>query len=139
MIDDIYCTPLPQICVDGGDVYHVLKKSDPSFESFGEVYVSFVDYNFVKCWKRHLKMTMNLIVPRGLVEFQFTNDFSTFKSFVIGHSHYCRLTVPPKIWFGFKGLHEPSSLIINIANIEHDPIECERLPLESHNNPWTQQ
>ena len=136
MISDIVCTSLPQIPVFGGDVYHILKKSDHSFDSFGEAYISLVDYQFVKGWKRHLRMSMNLVVPSGSVEFQFTDDFTCFRKFIIGESSYARLTVPPLTWFSFKGLSRPFSIIVNIASIEHDPDEVERLSLDLNSPPW---
>ena len=31
--------------------------------------------------------------------------------------------MPPKIWFGFKGIGKSESIILNITNIEHNPKE----------------
>ena len=33
------------------------------------------------------------------------------------------------IWFGFKGLSSETSYILNISDINHDPLEVERQPL----------
>ena len=33
------------------------------------------------------------------------------------------------IWFGFKGLSSSTSYILNISDINHDPLEVERQPL----------
>ena len=41
----------------------------------------------------------------------------------IGVDNYCRITVKPRTWFGFKGLNSPSSLILNISDIPHNPRE----------------
>lgn len=133
----VTCTPLQQISVPGGDVFHILKQSDQCFDAFGEAYISFIDFGHVKGWKRHLRMSMNLVVPSGSVQFQFTEDFSIFHEFTIGASCYSRLTVPPSIWFGFMGLSKPSSIIVNIASIEHDPDEVERLAVELCPSPWS--
>ena len=62
---------LKRINVEGGDVLHCLKSSDKAFLEFGEAYFSFIEMNYIKAWKRHIKMTMNLIVPIGLVQFVF--------------------------------------------------------------------
>ncbi len=34
-----------------------------------------------------------------------------------------RLTVPPKVWFGFKGISKNESTILNLANVQHNPKE----------------
>ena len=71
-------------------------------------------------------MIMNLIVPLGEVKFVFyDNENKTFREEIIGEENYYRLTIPPNIWFGFQGLFNPYSLIMNVSNIEHDPKEVE--------------
>ncbi len=75
-------------------------------------------------------MTLNLIVPVGEVRFVFiSSDFKQRREECIGISNYARLTVPPGIWFGFEGLASPSSLLLNISDIEHDPNELERIDM----------
>ena len=75
-------------------------------------------------------MTMNLIVPIGKVEFNFyDNDLNFVLNKIIGEDYYSRITVPPNIWFGFKGISLNTSYILNISNEIHDPLEVERKPL----------
>lgn len=113
-----------------GSIMHGLKKSDYDFKGFGEVYFSHVKYKTIKAWKRHKKMTMNLFVPVGLVKFVFFNqDQKVFEEYEIGSNNYFRLTVEPMIWFGFQGLGEDINLVMNLANIEHEPNEVERIDL----------
>ena len=47
-----------------------------------------------------------------------------------------RLTVPPNIWFGFKGLTLGMNLVANIANIIHDPFESQKLPISHFSYNW---
>ena len=75
-------------------------------------------------------MTMNLIIPVGKVHFNFyDNDKMILVNTIIGEDNYARITVPPMIWFGFKGLSSNTSYILNISNELHDPLEIERKPL----------
>ena len=114
------------IPVSGGDVFHAMKEIDDGYKGFGEAYFSMIEPGAVKAWKRHLKMTLNLVVPIGEVLFHFVDSDGGKKSLIIGPSNYLRLTVPPKIWFGFKGMGDNKSLLLNIADIAHDPGEVER-------------
>ena len=113
-----------------GSIMHALKKSDLGFKEFGEVYFSHVKYKTIKGWKRHSRMTMNLVVPVGNVKFVFYDEENKyFEEYKIGKNNYCRLTVNPLIWFGFQGLEEGENIVMNVANIENDPNEVERKDL----------
>ena len=121
---------LKQINVEGGNVLHALKASEEEFYGFEEAYFSTIEINKIKAWKRHLRMTMNLIVPVGEVQFNFYNEEKKLLvNTVVGERNYSRITVPPMIWFGFKGLSSNISYILNISDISHDPSEVERKPL----------
>ena len=136
-INEIIATPLRRIPVSGGDVLHAMKKSDNGFTGFGESYFSQIESNVVKAWKKHLKMTLNLIVPIGRVRFVFMDNDGLFREEIIGDGNYVRLTIPPGIWFGFKGDYENTSLILNIANIEHSPEEIERKDISKIKYNWS--
>ena len=99
-------------------------------------YFSKINKGSIKGWKLHQKMTLNLVVPLGEVEFVFYDFKNEYKVVRIGETNYSRITVPPQIWFAFKGLSSPGNLIMNIADIEHDPNEIERKSIEYIDHPW---
>jgi dTDP-4-dehydrorhamnose 3,5-epimerase len=136
----ILLTPLPRIQTTGGDVLHAMKQSDAGYGGFGEAYFSWVAVDAVKAWKRHMRMTMNVVVPVGQVRFVFRSvnedGGDEFRVEEIGLDRYARITVPPGIWFGFQGLGTPQSLVLNIASILHDPNEVERLALSEVKYAW---
>jgi dTDP-4-dehydrorhamnose 3,5-epimerase len=134
---DIIRTELRRIETPGGDVMHAIKMTAPGFAGFGEAYFSWVEAGAVKAWKKHNRMVMNMVVPHGLVQVVFYDDTTGhFREELIGAKSYARLTVPPGIWFGFKGIADSPSLLLNIASIEHDPLEVERLPLTDIKYNW---
>ena len=136
-LDQITVTPLNRISVVGGDVLHAIKMSDNGFRNFGEAYFSSVDYGAIKAWKMHTKMTLNLVVPIGNIQFVFiSSDYTQRKEFVIGETNYVRLTVPPGIWFGFKGVSISQNLLLNIADIIHDPEEVIKISIDEFKKPF---
>lgn len=139
-VADIQITTLARIMADGGDVMHAMKNGDIGYSGFGEAYFSWISTGSIKAWKRHLQMTMNLVVPMGKVRFVFYSSNSEgkqkFRSEIIGEERYMRITVPPGIWFGFQGLGNSSSLVLNLADIWHDPNEVERKPISEINFIW---
>lgn len=137
-LDDILISPLARISTVGGDVLHAMKKSDVGFYDFGEAYFSWVETGVTKGWKCHTLMTMNIIVPVGQVRFVFySKDANEFRIEDIGVERYVRITVPPGIWFAFKGINSTQSLVLNIASIEHDPDEVNRLELSEIKYDWS--
>jgi len=136
-IDQVLITPLQTINKNDGNVMHGLKSSDKGYHGFGEAYFSWINEGAIKAWKRHTKMTMNLIVPIGDVRFVFFDpNKNRFRIEEIGQNRYSRLTVPPTIWFGFQCLSFSKSLVLNLANISHDPNEVERLEISDIKYPW---
>ena len=103
-VDQILVTPLKRLSLEGGDVMHAMKQSDTGYTGFGEAYFSLVKFGAVKGWKRHLQMTLNLVVPIGEVQFVLMDSVSLIREERIGDGYYARLTIPPGIWFGFQGV-----------------------------------
>ena len=120
---------------------HGLKKSDNGFNGFGEVYFSWVEQGAIKAWKCHQHMTLNLVVPVGEVNFVFhlMNKKNIFRTEIIGEERYVRLTVPPGIWFGFRGRGSGQSLLMNLADMDHDPDEILRETTSEFIYNWSTQ
>jgi len=135
-VQEISVTALKRIPLADGDVLHVMKRLDQGYIDFGEAYFSIVNHRSIKAWKRHLRMTLNLVVPLGMVQFVFVDTAGNIRKESVGTDRYVRLTVPPGIWFGFMGLSAPHSLLLNIADISHDPDEIERKGIKEINYKW---
>lgn len=125
-------TPLKRICHPKGDIYHALKAQEANFTGFGEAYFTTIKSGETKGWKKHLQMTMNLVVPVGMVRF-YLHDEETRNtlSFELGEHNYQRLTVGPGMWMAFRGIGDELNLVLNLASIPHDPEESVNLPLEA--------
>ena len=139
MLKKIIQSPLARFEIDAGDVLHGIKIDDTGYNRFGEVYFSFVKKNAVKAWKLHRKMTLNLIVPIGNVRFVFINPTypEQHRTIEIGEKNYSRITVPPNIWFGFQGISDGQNMVVNVADIEHNPTESEKRQMDYFNYKWT--
>ena len=141
MINDVIITPLDIITTPNGDVLHAMKNDSKGFVGFGEAYFSEIQPKTIKAWKRHRKMMLNLIVPAGKVKFVMFDDRkmndSEFFEVIISRENYCRLTIPPMIWFGFQGLSRNNSIVLNLASIAHDPEEVDRKKFDEINFEWS--
>ena len=127
ILNTIKVKQLKIIKLSDGNIMHVLKRKELKKWSFGEAYFSKIKFGKIKAWKYHKKMTLNLVVPLGRVKFVFYfPEDQRFKAVEIGEKKYARLTVPPKIWFGFKGMSKSESIILNLVNFNHSQKEILR-------------
>ncbi len=131
---------LRRIETPGGDVFHGLKASEPAFAGFGEAYFTTVERGYVKGWKRHRRMTLNLIVPVGEVRICVVDDHTgAHTEFDLGPESsetYGRLTVQPGLWVAFGGARAGLNLMLNLASTEHDPLESETRALSAFGWSW---
>jgi len=141
-ISGVILTPLKIIENPLGDVMHGMKKSEDGFNGFQEAYFSTIKQGVIKPWKKHLEMTLNLVVPVGEIRFVMYDDRKgsetngCFMDVSLSQKNYYRLTVPPNIWMAFKGNGDALNLLLNIANLEHDSAEIVRVPLDSFEFDW---
>jgi len=142
IIEGVLLTNLKIISSDQGKVLYGLNKDEDSYNGFGEVYFSTVKHNAIKSWRRHKRMTLNLIVPIGTIRFILYDDRNlsktngSFNEIIISKDNYQRITIPPMIWFAFQGIGEKSNFLLNISNLKHDDSEQDRKNLNEISFKW---
>jgi len=135
-MDGVILTPLKQIHNPKGDVFHAMKKSDAGFAGFGEAYFSTIYKDDIKGWKKHTEMTLNLVVPIGVIKFVvYDENTKEFFSITLSQNNYQRLTVKPNVWMAFRGIDE-NNMLLNLASIEHDPNEAVNRELNEIKYEW---
>ena len=139
-IPGVFLTPLKIFSSPNGKVLRAWRSSEKGSGTLSEAYFSRVDYQCIKGWKKHLKMTLNLVVCEGIVTFAIFDDRSDqhlLRKISLGPKiEYARLTVPPKVWVSYRG-DEDSNMLINFADLIHEPTEAENLPLDHGTIPLT--
>jgi dTDP-4-dehydrorhamnose 3,5-epimerase len=131
-IDGVMLTKLRQIGDERGSVLHMLRCDAPEFIRFGECYFSEVLPGVVKAWKRHRSQTQNLAVPVGRVRMVIYDDGEDsitrgkLQVFELGRPDaYQRLCIPPGLWYGFACISATPALLVNCADLPHDPTDGE--------------
>lgn len=130
-MDGVTITPLRRIPTGHGDVLHAMKATDPGYHGFGEVYFSEVYAGETKGWKRHNRITLNLVVVSGSIRFYVYNDLTGERTSIelSPDGEYARLTVAPGLWMAFEGTAEQTSLLMDLIPEPHDPSEADRKEL----------
>jgi dTDP-4-dehydrorhamnose 3,5-epimerase len=139
VIEGVQVVPLRRIPDERGTVLHMLRRTDPHFREFGEIYFSTVYRGVVKGWHRHREMTLNYACPVGRIKLVLFDDRDgsptrgEIQEEFLGPDDYSLVVIPPGVWNGFKGLTEPFALVANCCTHPHDPTRSERLdPFGGH-------
>ena len=129
--------PLKRIYNPKGDILHALKSTDDGYLGFGEAYFTQIHPGEIKGWKRHNRMTLNLVVVIGKVKFIIYDDrtgsdtYGSFFEIVLSpKDNYQRLTVSPGLWMAFSGIDSQTSVLMDIIPEPHDDTEGDRAALD---------
>ena len=138
MIDGLKISYLKQILDERGKVMHMLSRDDDAFQGFGAIYFSCIYPGAIKAWHLHRKATLNYAVPQGHIKLVLYDDRDSsltkgeVQMMFLGPDNYRLVTIPPLIWYGFKGIGVEMAILANCASIPHDPNESDRLdPFDS--------
>lgn len=143
MIEGVHVKLLKKIPDERGMIMHMLRRDDPEFVTFGEIYFSIVYPSVVKGWHIHTKMTLNYAVIQGMVKLVLYDDRKgsptkgELMEIFTGDHNYALITIPPLVWNGFKGIGVKPAIIANCSDIPHEKNEIKRLnPLKKSIIPY---
>lgn len=138
LIEGVTLNTLKRIKNPKGDILHALKCTDEGFFGFGEAYFTQIHSKEIKGWKRHNKMTLNLVVVTGCVKFVIYDDrensitFGKFEEIILSpEQNYQRLTLAPGLWMAFCGMSDNTSIVMDIIPQPHDDNEGDRINLDA--------
>jgi len=133
IIKDVIITPLKRFPDERGTVMHMMKATDPDFKSFAEVYASTINPGAVKGWHFHTLKTRSYVVLAGMIKLVLYDERegsatrNVLQEVFLGDDNYVRVTIPPGIWSGFKGISQGPAIVCDIVDHGQDPEESRRL------------
>lgn len=142
MIEGVKVTPLKRIPDERGTVYHMLRKDDPHFIQFGEIYFSSIHPGVVKGWHKHKQAILNYACIVGNIKLVTYDDRKNSKTegelteLFIGEDNYCLVQIPPDVWNGFKAVGNETAIVANCCTHPHGNFQSERLDPFNNNIPY---
>jgi dTDP-4-dehydrorhamnose 3,5-epimerase len=133
MIDGVRLVPLTRIPDERGTILHMLRRTDPHFVDFGEIYFSTIYPGVIKGWHLHHAMTLNYACILGRIKLVLYDDREGSPSrgelmeLFLGPDQYVLVQIPPDVWNGFKGMGSELAIVANCATHPHDATQSERL------------
>jgi len=125
--------PLKRIPDERGMVMHMLRRDDPHFTTFGEIYFSVIYPGSIKGWHLHSKMTINYAVVDGNIKLVLydqrpgSRTKGQLQEVVFGQADYRLVRVPPGVVNGFTAVGGTPAIVANCADIPHHPSEITRI------------
>ncbi len=143
MIDGVKVIPLKKICDDRGMIMHMLRKTDPHFEKFGEVYFSTAYPGVIKGWHEHTKQVQFYAVVKGMIKLVMYDNrkksptYQELMELFIGEDNYQLVRIPVGIINGYKNISSETVIVANCATLPHDPNEMLRYDPHSDDVPYS--
>ena len=135
-MDEISIKNLSIINNKKGDILKGFLKSDNKTINVKEVYFSEINPKQIKAWKKHNKMTSNLIAVKGEIKIVVQKKDKSFVTEIISKKNYKIISIPPNFWFGFQCISTEAGMLVNISNEEHDDLESDQLDIEKILFDW---
>jgi dTDP-4-dehydrorhamnose 3,5-epimerase len=140
-IDGVLVVPLRRIPDERGTIFHMLRRTDPHFLEFGEIYFTSIYRDVIKGWHRHADMTLNYACIAGRVKLVLYDDREgsptrgVLMERFLGPDDYSLVVIPPHVWNGMKGMTDVA-IVANCATHPHDPSRTERLDPRDERIPY---
>lgn len=130
-----------------GRLMEILRRDDPIFCGFGQVYLTTAWPGVVKAWHRHRLQTDHFCVVRGMIKLVLYDGrvnsptFQCLEEHFIGDHRPQLIQIPAGVYHGFKNVSDVEALVINCVTEPYNletPDE-ERLPPHDGTIPydWT--
>ena len=123
-----------------GRLFEMLRRDEPLFERFGQVYCTTVNCGVVKGWHYHKQQTDNFVCVAGMIKLVAYDSrtgsptHGMVNEFFIGPHHPLLVRIPPGVLHGFKGTTQPESIVINIPTEPYHHARPDEYRLDPHQN-----
>ncbi|MBI4596872.1 MAG: dTDP-4-dehydrorhamnose 3,5-epimerase family protein [Candidatus Omnitrophica bacterium] len=144
LIKGVRVKPLKVIPDERGCLFEMLRRDEPLFQKFGQVYCTAVYRGVVKGWHYHKRQVDNFVCVAGMIKLVLYDGRAgsptkgLINEFFMGAQQQLLVQIPAGIYHGFKGLTEPEALVINIASepYHHAKPDEYRLPPHGGDIPY---
>ena len=137
MIDGVQVKCLRVIPDERGRLMEILRRDDPFFRGFGQVYLTTAYPGVVKAWHYHAKQYDNFVVLTGMMKVALFDDRENSPTrgkvdqFYLGDYNQQLLQIPPGVYHGFKCVSAYEALVLNCPSEPYNhenPDEYRLLP-----------
>jgi dTDP-4-dehydrorhamnose 3,5-epimerase len=140
MIKGVKVKNLKKIDDDRGWLMEMLRKDDPDFLGFGQVYITTALPGVVKGWHYHTLQTDNFVCVNGtalVALYDARKDSATYREvnkFILSVKEPKLIQIPNFVYHGFKALEGREASIINCPTELYNYDKPDELRVDAHDN-----
>ena len=116
-----------QVIDERGKIILFAKKNSKFLIKYNELYCSEIRMGKVKAWRKHKKNYSLFVLVKGKIKIVYQEKENKFDEIILSEEQSKIVSLPPNIWYGFKGLGDTDSIISNITSKPYSESEIERL------------
>ena len=144
LIEGVKIKNIKVIPDERGWFMEILRNDDEIFQNFGQIYITTAYPGVVKGWHCHKKQTDNFTCIHGMVKVvlydarEKSKTFGKIIEFIIGEKNPFLISVPPRIYHGFKCIGIETAYFLNLPNLSYNDQEPDeyRLPPNTNKIPY---
>ena len=120
LIEGLKVKALKVISDERGRLFEVLRRDEPLFQQFGQVYCTTVNHGVVKGWHYHKRQVDNFVCVSGMIKLVCYDDRDgsptrgQVSELFLGIHNPLLVQIPAGVYHGFKGISHPESVVINV-------------------------
>jgi dTDP-4-dehydrorhamnose 3,5-epimerase len=125
-IDGVIVKPLRLLRDERGWLMEILRRDDPHFLTFGQVYVTVARPGAVKAWHAHERQTDHLAVVAGEARVALYDarggspTEGNVVDVVAGENNPVLVVIPPGVYHGFKSTGDAPAHVVNVPTELYD-------------------
>jgi dTDP-4-dehydrorhamnose 3,5-epimerase len=144
MIQDVKVKNLRVIPDERGHLMEILRRDDPLFETFGQVYLTTTYPGVIKAWHFHKKQNDNIAVVKGMLKLVLYDDREgsptrgELNEFFLGEHNPLLVHVPRNVYHGWKCTGSEEAYVVNCVTepFNYKEPDEHRLPFDSDKIPY---
>jgi len=123
-----------------GRLFEMLRRDEPLFMKFGQVYCTTVNCGVVKGWHYHKKQVDNFVCVSGMIKLVAydsrprSSTKGVVNEFFIGTHNPLLVQIPAGVYHGFKGLSHREAIVINMPTEPYHHARPDEYRLDPHHS-----
>ena len=123
-----------------GRLFEILRRDEPLFKTFGQVYCTTVNAGVVKGWHYHRKQIDNFVCVSGMIKLvaydarPASSTRGRVNEFYLGVHNPLLVQIPAGVYHGFKGISHPEAVVINVPTEPYHRRHPDEVRLDPHRN-----
>jgi dTDP-4-dehydrorhamnose 3,5-epimerase len=138
LIAGVIVRPLKVIPDERGRLMEILRRDDPFFSGFGQVYLTTIYPGVVKAWHYHKIQTDHFTCVKGMIKVALFDDREdsptrgSLNQIYLGDYNPSLIVIPPRVYHGWKCISEHEAYVINVPSEPYTRSDPDEYRIDAH-------